>query len=375
MVKILYILDLLVAGGVEHQTTALIAGLDRTRFDPHVLVFYGERAQRVPHFLPRLEAANVPVNILDLTYDPYSKLRAFWGILRETWRLRPQIVHTVNYHGNILVGPGRFFMPLKTKLIISVQAENTRTQIIKQQLSWRLGSEIICISPHLVEELVNQAHLPERKIIHIPNGLDIKQFAAPVESDLRPPDVAHVLLMVTRITERKAPQLLVEALGLLKQRGMLSANIHALLVGDHEDDAVQHQIDMFVERYSLYDQFHQYPKTDQPTQFYHAADSTVLVALYGEGLPNVLLESLAAGRPVIVSQAANRANLIEHGKTGWIVRTGDVEHLAETIQHVLTLPDDDLEAMRENCRVAVAGYTMEKMVQHHQELYMRVLGL
>jgi len=41
-----------------------------------------------------------------------------------------------------------------------------------------------------------------------------------------------------------------------------------------------------------------------------------------EGVPNVVLEALAAGRPVIISQAANNAGLIEQEKTGWIVQTG-----------------------------------------------------
>jgi glycosyltransferase involved in cell wall biosynthesis len=87
-----------------------------------------------------------------------------------------------------------------------------------------------------------------------------------------------------------------------------------------------------------------------------------------EGLPNVILESLATGRPVLLSEAANAASVIEDGRTGWIVRTGDVEQLAQALARALVQP----EALRANCIAAAQPFAMETMVASYSALYERL---
>lgn len=374
--RILFVLDSLVAGGVERQTTALILGLDRQRFQPHVLTFYGERAGASLHFAPLLEAAGVSHINLNLVHNPQSKLRAYFEIIRTAHEVRPDVLHTVNYHGNSLVGYTRPILPRKTRIIVSVRAENTPKQMRNQRLSWHICDAIICNSPHLLEELVEKARVLRTRITHIPNGLDIERFAMTPDLALRQeiaPGASPVLLMVTRISARKVPHMLPEALGLLKRRGDLPPGVRAWIVGEREDEAAQQRIDEAVRRDNLGEIVRQFPQTDQISAYYHAADVTVLVSLWGEGLPNVILESLASGRPVIVSEAANRAGVIQHGLTGWVVRTGDVEHLAETILQVLNLPAGELDTMRRACRQTAAQYSMEQMIARHIAVYNSVL--
>lgn len=370
--RILYVLDHLVAGGIERQTTALITGLDRTRFEPRVLCLYGERAGDSLHFAPYLRAADVPLHILDLTYSPQSKLIAYLNIIRAAWRWHPHIIHTINYHSSIFIGWARPFLPPGTQVIVSVRAENTPKQIRNQRLSWRVARSIICNSPHLVTELTEQASISPDKITMIPNGLQVERFAHLANPQLRQeiaPGADYVLLMVTRISARKVPQLLPQALGMLKAQGRLPGNLRAVIVGEREDAQTQQAVDQAVSQHQLEQIVTQYPQTDHIQDYYHAADVTLLLSLWGEGLPNVVLESLAVGRPVIISEAANRAGIVEHGVTGWIVRTGDVAHLAETLDRVLHLPVDELQRMQMDCRAVAGQYTMEHMILNHQLIY------
>jgi len=73
-----------------------------------------------------------------------------------------------------------------------------------------------------------------------------------------------------------------------------------------------------------------------PVEFMQAADYLVLPSL-GEGCPNVVLEAFACGKPVIASKVGGVPDLVQHGKTGWLVNPRDVEGLAEGIR---TLADD-----------------------------------
>lgn len=375
--KIVYVMDSLVAGGVERQTTSLIAGLDRAAFRPRVLSFYGERAGASLHFAPQLAACGIAHDNLNLAHNPRSKLRAYGEIVRKAWAIQPDIIHTVNYHGNSLIGYARPLLPQRTRLVVSVRAENTSKQMRNQRRSWRVCDAIICNSPHLVEELATQANVPREKITHIPNGLDLASFQLAGDPVLRctlAPDAERVFLMVTRISARKVPHMLPEALGLLKQRGQLPSGVVGWIVGEREDGETQRQIDAAIRQHDLQNVIRQYPQTADIAVYYHAVDVTVLVSLWGEGLPNVVIESLAAGRPVVISEAANRSGVIEDGVTGWVVRTGDIEHLAEVLRIVINLSQQTLDLMTTACREASQNYAMSKMIERHQEVYRRVLG-
>ncbi|GAB4517436.1 MAG: hypothetical protein OHK0046_23990 [Anaerolineae bacterium] len=376
MIRILYCVDYLVAGGVERQTTALITGLDRSRFQPEVICLYGERLGASLHFAPLLREHDVPLHLLDLTHDPVSKWRAFQSMISHSWRFRPHLFHTVNYHGNILSGATHFLMPAGTHRIVSVRAENTPKQIRNQLLSWRLAKAIIANSPHLVEQLVNEAGLPMTKITHIPNGINTSRFDSPVDPAFREqlaPGAKHVILMVVRISARKVPQMLVQALGLLKMRDQLPEGTRVVIVGEVEDLTTQSQLEATINQYSLHDAIIQHPQVDNITPYYQASDFSVLVSLWGEGLPNVVLESLAAGRPAVVSEAANRVGLVDGEKTGWLVRTGDVEHLAQTLLRVLRMPTEEMKTMSAACQRKAAEYSMDQMIARHVAVYEEAL--
>jgi glycosyltransferase involved in cell wall biosynthesis len=111
-----------------------------------------------------------------------------------------------------------------------------------------------------------------------------------------------------------------------------------------------------------------FPATPQPAAFLHASDFTVLASLW-EGTPNSVLESLAVGKPALVSVAANESGLIKPGVTGWEVATGDVSSLALGLERALRLSDDHLAAMAPACRVRAADFAMPTMIACYESLY------
>jgi glycosyltransferase involved in cell wall biosynthesis len=66
---------------------------------------------------------------------------------------------------------------------------------------------------------------------------------------------------------------------------------------------------------------------------------------FAEGLPVVLMESLALGRPVVTTYIAGIPELVEAGSNGWLAPAGSVESLAIAIRKALQTPVERLEAM------------------------------
>lgn len=103
-------------------------------------------------------------------------------------------------------------------------------------------------------------------------------------------------------------------------------------------------------------------------KLYGACDLTILPSLY-EGTPNVLLESMAAGVPVIATDVADNAKLVPNGQTGYVVEVGDVETLANRV--LLLLQDENLlwGYGRKAREWAVREFTTARMVEKTAEVY------
>ncbi|MEP7293639.1 MAG: glycosyltransferase [Chloroflexota bacterium] len=371
MRRILFCTDSLMAGGTEQQLVELLTHLDRRQFEPCVVCLYAGRAGRSVHFLSRLQALNIPVFVLDLSWRARGKMIGITQIIRLIWQLRPHIVQAVNYHSNLLLRLARPFLPFSLKLIGCVFVTYTPKQLRYERLSSFLCNAIACNSLHI------KLHLPgHRRIVCIPNGVDTARFSAPPrleDCDQEGAEAQFVLLMLGRIARQKAPHLIVEALGRLKTLSELPSHVRLWIVGEREDQQAQSAVQNAVEQYGLQSVVFQFPATNAPECFYHAADVTVLTSVF-EGLPGVVLESLAAGCPMILSDAANCANGVEHGVTGWVFRTGNVDDLKELLRTVLALPSCDLALMRSACQLRAAAFPVTQMVERYQNLYENLLS-
>lgn len=369
--RVLFLTDFLMAGGVERQFTELLSRLDKTRIAARAVCLYGPKAGRSLHFAPRLQAAGVPLTVLDAGWGAADKARIVIGIVRAAWAFRPHVIHTYNYHGNLLSRLARPLLPPATRLVGAVRVEYTPKQLRYERLSWRACAVIAVNSPHLQRQLIDGANVPPERVLWVPNGVDTDHFAQNPDPSLRAQLAPNgpLIAMFGRISEQKAPQILTHAVSLLVKRGEWPANARLIIVGEREDARIQAELTAAIQAGGLQSHITQIDRT-QPEAYYHAADFTVLPSLY-EGLPNVMLESLAAGRPVLITEGANAAGVIQDGVTGWIARTGDAHHLADVLHRALHA---DVESMRAACRATAAEFSMPKMVERYTALYERLAG-
>lgn len=89
-----------------------------------------------------------------------------------------------------------------------------------------------------------------------------------------------------------------------------------------------------------------------------ASRATVLASECYENAPMSVLESYAMGKPVIGSRIGGIPEIIQEGETGWLFRTGSVEHLAEVLRTAADTPDADISSMgRAARRLVEANYS------------------
>jgi glycosyltransferase involved in cell wall biosynthesis len=104
-----------------------------------------------------------------------------------------------------------------------------------------------------------------------------------------------------------------------------------------------------------------------------AADVVVLPSL-SEGRPNVILEALAAGRPVVASDIPGTRELVESGRTGFLFPAGSARALADRLEQLMSSPSLRLEMSRRAQEWVVAqGLTTTQVVAAYRALYERVV--
>ena len=104
--------------------------------------------------------------------------------------------------------------------------------------------------------------------------------------------------------------------------------------GMHGSDIYRLEMDRLVDKMGIRSRCYFLGNRDDVEKLYCACDATILPSLF-EGTPNVLLESMACGIPVVATDIADNAKIVPEGKTGFLVPLGDDSYMAEKIIHLL----------------------------------------
>ncbi|WP_029037682.1 glycosyltransferase family 4 protein [Salinimicrobium xinjiangense] len=100
----------------------------------------------------------------------------------------------------------------------------------------------------------------------------------------------------------------------------------------------------------------------------------LIVSSLEEGIPNVLVEAMALGIPVISTSCGGVEELIDHAREGWVVPTRDPAALAAQIEFFTALPEGSIEIVRRAAREKVEEqHSNDQMIRGMESLYKKVL--
>jgi glycosyltransferase involved in cell wall biosynthesis len=180
------------------------------------------------------------------------------------------------------------------------------------------------------------------------------------------PDVPR-LVSVGRLHEQKGQLLLTRAAAQLRDRGV---NFQLVLVGD---GGLRAPIEAFIAEHKLGDVITITGWATAATVKQHLIDGRALVLpSFAEGLPVVIMEALALGRPVLSTYIAGIPELVEPEKSGWLVPAGSVDALVPAMAKVLETPVARLTEMGLAGRRAVEErHAVDKCARDLAELFAR----
>ncbi len=188
---------------------------------------------------------------------------------------------------------------------------------------------VICVAEAIRAFFLNMnflgLKLNRKKFVTIHKGHKIAWYQNPCENltKFNIPDDAFVVGCIANIRPRKGIHVLIDAAKYLPKE----SSIHFLLIGNMESAALKKQI----AESPLRDRFHLAGFRRDAAALIGGCQVSVLPALKREGLPKVVIESMAYGVPAIVTDSGGSPELIEQGKSGIVVPPGDARAIADAI--------------------------------------------
>lgn len=203
----------------------------------------------------------------------------------------------------------------------------------------------------------------------IPNGVDIEHFSPNVPPIEEFGDGKLNILFVGRLEKRKGLNYLIEAFNQVKQE---IPNSRLIIVGP--GTRLRHKYEKQVVRSGLKDViFIGFVPYSELPRYYKTADVFCAPAIGRESFGIILLEAMAAGKPIVASDIEGYASVLTHNVDGLLVPPGDKEVLARALISLLT--DESLRReMGAKGRVKALEYSWEHVAQSVLNYYIRVLS-
>lgn len=237
-----------------------------------------------------------------------------------------------------------------------------------------IASSVIAIADFTRQYLIENYQIPAEKVALIYQGTDVDRFSPSDEGKHEArkryelvDNAAPIIGIIGSLEERKGHPVLFEAVAELKKEKL--PNIHLMVVGDGPDAEM---LQSLVKVLGIEQNVSFFPFTSQPDVVYERLDITVLSSLYKEGLPNVLLESMAMGVPTVSSNLGGVPEIVIDGETGYKVEPGNPIKLAEAIYKLWNNKQNYQEIRQYSRRFITENFNKEtqfdKFISYFQSL-------
>lgn len=189
---------------------------------------------------------------------------------------------------------------------------------------------------------VDHHHWNRIHVVHC--GIQPERFS---DAPPLPPARPLRLVAIGRFSEQKGFLALLPALAAARRQ----ADIHLTLVGDGE---LRPEIEALIARHGLHDAVTLTGWLDEAgVRAQLAASHALVLPSFAEGLPMVIMEAMAQGRPVLATAIAGVPELVLAGETGWLVPAGDEAALGDAMVALAATPVEELTRMGLNGRERV----------------------
>jgi glycosyltransferase involved in cell wall biosynthesis len=358
----------LAPGGAERALTQLAIRLDRQQFVPTVVSLQprpeGERSELVE----LLEQHGVPVKFLNAR----SKLQfptAVWRLSRLLRSLRPAVIQSFLFHANVVAAlAGRMCSVPVVAGVRVADPSRVRQRVERWIAPW--VEQFVCVSQSVADFCKHTCRLPAEKLTVIPNGVDVPRFR-----DASPADLASLslttdrryLISIGRLDRQKGYDWLLPELPAIFAA---CPEYDLLLVGEGpERTALRAQAAAL----GIEGRVHFLGWRPDVPQLLKLADLLLLPSRW-EGMPNVLLEAMAAGLPVVTTRVEGAEEILGPLGEHQLVPLGDGAAFRERVLAFAKSAElRQLTGIANQSRME-AHFSLAMLATVYESLYRRVIN-
>ena len=360
MMRIAYIIGQLTHGGSERQLYELVTRLNSQRYEPMIVCL----SQAKEPYGPMFQDEGIRVFYLNRTtnYDLNRVLQTAKLLDRENVDIVHSYLHVGNGYGVLgamLTGERRF--------IPSIRSKETKRSFFMRITDWmamRYARMIVVNSDEGKRFVMKQWRVAEDRVAVIHNGIDFEKYRA-LNTRFKPEKDKHnfIITMIGKNTHAKNVDMVLDVAAEVHNE---LKNVHFWLVGPGLESGVFSDVKQVQEGYVK-------PLGPQDGIISILAETDILILTSrSEGLPNVIMEAMAAGKPVVSTDVGGIPELIKDGQNGFLVPSEDVEGMAEKVKDLIK--DDGLRKhLGENAAAFVGEHlSVANMVKKTEDLYNRL---
>lgn len=370
-------------GGAERFVFALSHALDPTQFEVTVCGLWSRGTQLEQNRLKQFQAAGIQAFIAS-EWESRKPTSSFLKALKNTYDWLTHnpvdILHSHSQFGDIIAPICKTItgIPVALRTVHDGHPLEWRKKPLRRLLFTNLLYPFIYdveigVSPFIAERLSQRclAKILRKQGVCIYNAVDAKRFSkTPFERHQKRQSLgiasdAFVVGSVGRLVEGKGFDVLLEALAIVIQQ---EPSVTGIIVGDGEWAKM---LQTTAQRLGISNHVRFLGPRSDVEELYPCMDLFVLASFW-EGLPTVILESMASGIPVLASDIPGNRLLIKDQITGWLTYPGHAQELADKIVTSMKNPSARQEiALR--ARKVVEQFTIDVIAKQHETLYKNTL--
>jgi len=375
--RVLLLNTLMEAGGAQKAMLQLARGLEVRGYDVTVVTMY-DRADYVRQF-----EETYGLEITDLQMKPrgaalphraYAFAKGIWTLIRLMRSRKIQLLQTFSHYSNILG-------PLAAIIAgVPIRVTNQRMSLVHRSLWLRMADRIIensslvhcmvSVSKVTRKHRISRDGFKPEKIVAIPNGVDASLYSssectaslASLREELGIGEKELIVTTVARLHPQKGHRYLLDAVPSIlneKPRAVF------LLAGDGE---LRAPIKERVEQLEVSSSVKVLgPRSDVP-DLLNISDVFVLPSLW-EGMPNAVLEAMAAGLPVVATDVDGTSEVVVNGKTGLLVPPRNSRSLQLAILRLLNNAQLRRDMGSAGQKRVAEEYSLDCYVEKYDDLY------
>jgi glycosyltransferase involved in cell wall biosynthesis len=372
--RLLKIVPTLLCGGTENQAITLARSLHQQGFSLEVACL-----RRLGPFVKEVAEQRIPLSEYPVAgFRSFSALRQTARFIRHILKRRIEVVHAYSFYGNVFgVVPAKLAaIPVVIASVRDRGAYLTPMQKRVQRFVCRFADCVLVNAEAVKDWLIGEGYDPS-KIVVIPNGVELNRFNdLPDRREIRRalgvrPD-APLVMVVSRLTRQKGLEQFLEA---VKRLAPKFPDARFVIVGyaNPAEQDYENTLKTRADQLGMTDRVTFTGLRRDVPALLSAATVAVMPSL-NEALSNVLLESMAAGAPIVATRVGGTPEAVADGVNGLLVDPGDAAALARAIERLLEDPALAARLGAAARRSIEREYSVEKMVRTTARVYLDLLA-